>query len=141
MLEAVAPALPISCASKELAILTGHTILVVEEEPLIALDLRAALEEAGAVVTTTREADDTLEKIRSIKFSAAVVDWRPHSDNHRRIARALKRADVPFLFHATQPLEDVTTMRGVAIFMKPARPAHIVKALTLLSRDNGASGG
>ena len=35
--------------------LEGQTILVVEEEPLIALDLRSVLEQAGAEVHVVRE--------------------------------------------------------------------------------------
>jgi CheY-like chemotaxis protein len=115
------------------AILTGRTILVVEEQPLIALDLRTTLEEAGAEVLAARDAADVVARINATKLSAAVVDWRPDSDHHRRIARALKRAGVPFLFYATDSIEEVTTVRGAPIFLKPARPEVIVKALALMA--------
>ena len=50
------------------------------------------------------------------------------------MARALKQKQVRFLFYATHPPEDVTTVRGAPILLKPARPEEIVKALTLLVR-------
>jgi hypothetical protein len=90
------------------------------------------LEEAGADVVSAREVTDALAKIDSSTFSAAVVHWQPGSDNHRRIARALKKKGVPFLFHATRSLEDVTTVRGAPIISKPANPMLIAKALARL---------
>ena len=113
--------------------LGGQTILVVEEEPLIALDLQRALKAAGAEVQVVRNATDALERIRRSNFLAAVVDWRPKSDHHRTVARALKQKGVRFVFYATHPPEDVTTVRGVPIFLKPARPEEIVRALALLT--------
>jgi hypothetical protein len=92
------------------------------------------LEEAGAHVVSARQAADALAQVRRRTFSGAVVDWRPGSDQHRRIARALKRAGVPFLFHATQALEDVTTVRGAPIVFKPANPLQIVKTLAHVIR-------
>ena len=49
------------------------------------------------------------------------------------MARALKQRKVRFLFYATNPPEDVTTVRGAPIFLKPAHPEEIVKALALLT--------
>ena len=48
--------------------LAGHTILVVEEQPLIALDLQRALEGAGAEVVVARNGAEALEPDRAIRF-------------------------------------------------------------------------
>jgi CheY-like chemotaxis protein len=113
--------------------LAGLTILVVEEQPLVALDLQTALEQAGAEVMVARNATEALARINEYVFAAAVVDWRPGSDDHRVVARALKQEQVRFLFYATHPPEDVTTVRGAPIFLKPGRPEEIVQALALLT--------
>ena len=112
--------------------LAGQTILIVEEQPIIALDLRTALEDAGAKVVVARDAAEALASIGRFTFTSAVLDLRPSSEEHRTIARALNKRGVRFLFHATQPPEDVTTVRGAPIFQKPARTQDIVKALTRL---------
>ena len=52
------------------------------------------------------------------------------------VARALKDKQVRFIFYATHPPEDVTTVRGAPIFLKPGRPEEIVRALTLLVGPN-----
>jgi CheY-like chemotaxis protein len=102
--------------------LAGQTILVVEEQPLIALDLQRALEGAGAEVVVARNAAEALPRVGQFDFTAGVIDWRPASEDHRVVARALKQKDVRFLFYATNPPEDVTTVRGAPIFLKPAHP-------------------
>ena len=45
----------------------------------------------------------------------------------------MKQRKVRFLFYATNPPEDVTTVRGAPIFLKPSRPEDIVQALALLT--------
>ncbi len=113
--------------------LEGQRILVVEEQPLVALDLKLALEQAGAEVVVAGNAAEALGRVSQFDFTAGVVDWRPQSDDHRVVARALKQRKVRFLFYATNPPEDVTTVRGAPVFLKPSRPADIVRALALLT--------
>jgi DNA-binding response OmpR family regulator len=112
--------------------LAGQTILVVEEEPLIALDLQMELKQAGANVVVARNSHEALARIRQINFAAGVIDWRPESDEHRAIARALRRRGARFVFYATCQPEDVTTVRGAPIILKPERPDKIIATLALL---------
>jgi len=116
----------------DLADLSGQTVLVVEEQPIVALDLQTALQDAGAKVVVARDAAEALASIGQVAFTSAVLDLRPSSDEHRTIARALNKLGVRFLFHATQQPEDVTTIRGAPIFQKPARSQDIAKALAAL---------
>ena len=115
------------------ASLEGQRILVVEEQPLVALDLKMALEQAGAEVVVAGNATEALGRVKQADFTAGVIDWRPQSDDHRLVARALKQRKVRFLFYATNPPEDVTTVRGAPVFLKPSRPEDIVQALALLT--------
>ena len=117
----------------ERASLEGKTILVVEREPLIALDLQRALEAAGAEVVVAGNAKEAVSRIRTSRFAAGVIDWHPSSEDHRLVARALKKGNVRFLFYATHSPEDVTTVRGAPIFLKPGRPEDIVQALVMLT--------
>jgi DNA-binding response OmpR family regulator len=115
--------------------LAGVTILIVEDEPLIALDLQATLQAAGASVSCCR-ADDAVTLAGQKSFSAAVLDARPSSSEHRPIARKLRDSGVPFLFYSTQAPEDVTTVRGAPVVLKPGRPQEIVAAVVLLLGRN-----
>ena len=111
--------------------LTGRVILVVEDEPLIALDLKMTLQGAGAKVicVNTRNAAQATERP---DISAAVLDAHPGSNEHRSIARRLKRRGIPFLFYATHQPEDVTTVRGSPTVLKPSRAEEVVAALAAL---------
>jgi DNA-binding response OmpR family regulator len=111
--------------------LAGASILVVEDEPLIALDLKSTLEAAGATVSCCN-VHDAVRLASRTAFSAAVLDARPGSSEHRPIARQLRQQGVPFLFYSTQAPEDVTTVRGAPVVLKPERPQEIVGAVALL---------
>ncbi len=112
--------------------LIGQTILLVEKDATIAREVQSALELAGAEVLTVREAVDALPRIAQFDFSAAVVEWCPHSKEHLAIARWLKEDGVRFVYHAEQPPEDVITARGAPILLKPATADDIVSSLALL---------
>jgi DNA-binding response OmpR family regulator len=111
--------------------LVGWVVLVVEDEPLIALDLQTVLQDAGAKVMCANTRD-AAQAAASSDISAAVLDARPGSSEHRSIARHLKRRGVPFLFYATHEPEDVTTVRGAPLVRKPERPERIVAAVRVL---------
>ena len=117
--------------------LVGRVILVVEDEFLIALDLKTTLEAAGAKVMTAN-ARNAAQVAEGAALSAAVLDARPASSDHRPIARLLKRRGVPFLFYTTHPPEDVTTVRGAPIVLKPERSEEIVAAVMRLLRARSA---
>jgi len=111
--------------------LAGRNILIVEEEPVVALDVRTALEAAGATVVC-KSVQDAARAVAQQKFSAAILDLHPASNEHRPLARALRKRGIPFLFHSTHHPEDVTTMRGAPVVLKPTSVDNIVKAVALL---------
>jgi len=61
--------------------LIGRTILVVEDKPLIALDIVTAFEKSGAVVVTARSLAQAKGLVEQ-DFSAAVVDFTPMQCAH-----------------------------------------------------------
>lgn len=112
-------------------VLVGQTILIVEEEPVIALDVRMALEGVGATAVCTT-AHDAVTAIEERTFAAAVLDLRPGSNDYRPIARKLRKRGVPFLFYSTHEPEVVTTVRGAPVILKPATSDDVVRATALL---------
>jgi DNA-binding response OmpR family regulator len=114
--------------------LAGSVILLVEDEFLIALDLRMSLEAAGArvIYANTRNAPRAAE---DRNLSAAVLDARPGSSDHRPIARRLRKRGVPFLFYSTHAPAETTTVRGAPVLLKPGRSEEIVAAVALLLRS------
>ena len=55
--------------------LASRSVLIVEDEPLIVLDIAAAFENAGAVVLTALSLSDAFRLVEEDGLSAAVVDF------------------------------------------------------------------
>jgi DNA-binding response OmpR family regulator len=119
--------------------LKGRTILVVEDEPLIALDLTAALEDAGARVVQAASAPDAISLVEKGGLSAAVVDFWLGSETGRTVARRLRETDVPFLFYSGRTMDDFTTGRSAPVVSKPAGGKEIIAMLLLLLQQKKRS--
>ena len=82
--------------------LVGVSVLIVEDEPLIALDLHAALSAAGAGITAAANAAEALRMIRSNAVNAAVLDVGLGDRDCTAVCQALLHHRIPFLFHTGQ---------------------------------------
>jgi two-component sensor histidine kinase len=98
--------------------LAGHTILVVEDEPTILLDLTRALEfENARVVSGSHHADDAA-------ISAAVLDGAlPH------VADRLTERKLPFLFCSGRRADEFARWPHSPLLSKPASAKAIVDSL------------
>lgn len=111
--------------------LTGRSILVVEDETLIALDIADAFERAGAQVTTTATLRDATELVEADGLSAAILDHGLGPNDSSALRRRLKERGIPFVMH--------TGFDGVAPegpqVPKPARPEVLVAIIAGLLRQ------
>lgn len=107
--------------------LRGRTVLVIEDEPLIALDLAHQLEAVGALVICASSPQTACHAIDQHQLSAAVVDFRLGADGAGVAVARLRDRQVPFMFYtgfATDAL-----MATAPVVNKPARPDLIVETL------------
>ena len=79
--------------------LVSVCVLIVEDEPLIALDLHAALSSAGAGIIAATDTDEALKLIRRNDVSAAVLDISLGEHDCTAVCQALLHHRVPFLFY------------------------------------------
>jgi DNA-binding response OmpR family regulator len=112
--------------------LTGALILLIEDEPLIALDLSASLRDAGARVVQAATVEGALAAIEAHACSAAVLDFWLGFETGRAVARRLKEKRIPFLYYSGRALDDFTTGSGAPVISKPAGAREIVGMLRLL---------
>jgi len=110
--------------------LGGHTILVVEDEPLIALDIVRVLRAAGANVLSAGFAESGLCASEHPDLSAAVIDLHLGDGSGKAICNRLRERDVPFVIYTAYP-PMLTKAEGpnVCVISKPARADDIVSAL------------
>lgn len=78
--------------------LKGRSILVVEDETLIALDVARVLEEVGCIVVgPVSTVADAMSRIAGAAIDAAVLDVNLHAEKSLPIMDALVTANVPFV--------------------------------------------
>src|SRR4030095_4898919 len=80
--------------------LTGRSILVVEDEPLIAMAISQALEESGAEVTTTNTLRHALLLVEHDGLSAAILDHSLGDGSSSLLYARLKERGIPFLIYS-----------------------------------------
>ena len=75
--------------------LAGRSILVVEDEPLIAHSLKELFEAEGADVHLASTPNEALRAADEIVLSAAVVDFGSNGDDSAWISRTLRAYGIP----------------------------------------------
>ncbi len=122
-------------ASEPRPILAGRRLLVIEDEPLIALGLVSSLEVAGAEVGrpvgTEKEA---LAAIERGGFDAALLDANLHGKPVDAIASALTRKNIPFVFVTGYGRESLPeAFRQAAVLAKPFSDKQLLDAIVALA--------
>jgi DNA-binding NtrC family response regulator len=77
--------------------LQGRSILIVEDEPLIALDVAQAFEKAGARVAKTNLYREALALIEEDDLSAVVLDHAIGDHDSTALCARLKERSIPFV--------------------------------------------
>ena len=107
--------------------LLGCSILIVEDEPLIALDLHASLRAAGAGIIAATDAREALRLISRNEISAAVIDVKLGDRDCLEVCQALFHRRVPFVFHTGHAEADlVKAWPEVPVLIKPTSPHELV---------------
>jgi DNA-binding response OmpR family regulator len=80
--------------------LRGRSILVVEDEPLIGLDIRTALELAGAHVTETTTVRHTLILVEHDGLAAAIMDHALADGDSTELCERLEARGIPYISYS-----------------------------------------
>ena len=113
--------------------LHGMPILVVEDDPLIALDLKATLENAGVVVLgPARRLVDAMLLAENSLPVAAVLDVRLEVGTSLPLAQWFAERDVPYLFQTSDATLIDAAYSAAPVLRKPFRPEQLIAALVAL---------
>lgn len=121
------------------SLLSGVTVLVVEDDFLLAMDLETTLVAAGAVVVDIcRSLPKAMARADADDFAVAVLDFSLGSDSVTPLARRLARRDVPFVLYTGMQRGEPRLMewRDYPIVEKPGSPHVLVSAIrSMLARE------
>ena len=115
--------------------LSGCHVLVLDDEPLIAMDVACMLEDAGASVTEAGNARSAMavadRSKRGERLACAVLDVNLGNHTCRDVAERLRTLGVPFVLH-TGNLRGPTGLAdriGAPVVSKPATREALIDAL------------
>jgi DNA-binding response OmpR family regulator len=113
--------------------LVGRSILVVEDNPLIAMDVVQGLEAAGASVSMARTLGDALTIVERPDLSAAVLDHRLNEGDASQICERLDQRNIPFVIYSGYDYVEGPCSEGEHV-RKPVRPEVLVATVVNLLR-------
>ncbi len=77
--------------------LTGRLILVAEDEPLIAHEIKLAFEEEGAWVIRAHTLNEALRGVENPALSAAILDHALSDGDTTKVCERMKERNIPFV--------------------------------------------
>jgi CheY-like chemotaxis protein len=125
--------------SQDLQVLGLASILIVEDEPFIALELKAAVEEAGGlVVGPVASAEAALELLKRETVAAAILDVQLSDGTVSPVAAVLVQRGIPMVFQSGVNLPaDLRERCPDAVHYKKPVAAQLLlsKIAELIDRD------
>jgi DNA-binding response OmpR family regulator len=105
-------------------------ILLVEDDPLICLDLESSLSELGAVVAAATNVAGALQILAASALDIAILDFELGAETSEPIAKVARELKVPFLYLSgySEKDERFRDWPGVGVLVKP------ISAETIASR-------
>jgi len=118
--------------------LTGRSILIVEDEPLIVMDITQAFEGSGAELTTTNTLRHALLLVEHDGLSAAILDHALGDGNSSLLYARLRERGIPFIIYSG--FEKVEgACQGAPHIAKPASAQVLLAAVEDLLRGAAMS--
>jgi len=113
--------------------LAGRSILIVEDEPLIALEIVTAFQNAGAVALTARSLTEAIHLVEHDGLSAAVLDFGLGDGDADAVCARLDERHIPFILYSGYTRHGPACGGGTVI-PKPARPETLIETVVGLLR-------
>ena len=109
--------------------LAGQRILIVEDEPLVALDIADVFKSAGAEVIIARTLGEAMHQAEPQDLTAAVIDHALHDGvTTSDVCAKLKERDIPFIVYSGFSKLEGACADGELVH-KPASPAMLLATL------------
>lgn len=112
-------------------LLSGHRILIVEDELFLRMAMEDMLSDLGCEsVTATATTDRAVALVEGQVFDAAVLDMNLNGTSSRPVADALAARGVPFVVATGNRGDMGDGFRGRAVLRKPIKYEELVEILT-----------
>lgn len=105
-------------------------VLVLDDEPLILLDLEFAVEDAGCLALTALEVREALDLLQTGPVAAAILDVSlGQGQTCEPVAQALAERGVPYVLHTgdLDRMDETVRQLGGVLVPKPTPAASVVQ--------------
>ena len=111
--------------------LAGMSVLIIEDEPLIAMSLESELQDAGAEVVKIASSSSSARSVigEGNSFDAAIVDLHVANGDTSALARLLSERRVPVVVMTGGVIDRELLTQTVAVLRKPYPQADLIKVL------------
>ncbi len=107
--------------------LQGRTILVLEDEPLVRLDVSSILRAEGARIHSPHTVAEAVTVIRNQALSLALLDVNLGENDCSEICQLCAARGIPVIFHTGYTPEHVAkTWPQAVVLSKPVTPRQII---------------
>ncbi|QFU09450.1 two-component response regulator [Rhodobacteraceae bacterium THAF1] len=118
---------------------SGPVILLLEDEPMILMELSFAVEDLGATPVTATSAEKALEAIEVAIPDAAVLDFNlGRGKTCQAVSARLETLGVPFVLHSGDLMRqgEVISKMQAEVIPKPSDSRYVAqRALALVRQD------
>ena len=117
--------------------MSKRSVLIVEDEPLIAMMLEDFLESLGHdVVATCETVEDAIAQVDAGGFDIAIIDVNLDGEPNYPVADVLAERNVPFIFatgYGSKGLD--TRYSNIPLLTKPFLDSELETALMQISKE------
>lgn len=111
------------------SVLSGLKVLVVEDEPLVAILVEEVMDQAGARATIARDVPQALKALEAERFDAAVVDLNLRGQQSWPVADALVAEGIPYVLATGNADMGDARLQAAPVVAKPYSATQLVKVL------------
>jgi DNA-binding response OmpR family regulator len=115
--------------------LEGRSILIVEDEPLIVMDITQQFEPTGAALTTTNTLRHALILAEHDGLAGAILDHALGDGDSSRLCARLKERGIPHMMYSGHATVE-GACKGAPHVNKPAARGELVAMMEGLIRDD-----
>lgn len=118
------------------------SVLVVEDEAVVAIDLEFALEEMGHTVIGAGRLSEAMSAVQASDFDLAILDVNLNGEPSYPVASVLKQKGVPFVFVTGYGVDGLDeNWRQSRVLQKPIQRDALARLLQDVSPRIGAAKG
>lgn len=119
--------------------MAGRLILIVEDEPLIALQMTLAFEDEGAWVIRAYTLKEALARVENPKLSAAILDHGLNDGDTSTVCKRMTERNIPFVTYSGHEPSNGAARGGIHV-TKPVGMPELVAIVKRAMAERPVSG-